>query len=136
MSGRLGTDVRFFEALFSVGTTCGLSDAELLERFVSRNVETAEPAFESLMLRHGPMVFNICLRILGNVHDAQDAFQATFLILATKARSIMRQGSVGSWLHGVALRVVAPSSVRCRQAQGPRTADCRDDDRGGWVQHS
>ena len=56
MSGRLGTEVRFFEALFSVGTTCGLSDAELLERFVSRNVETAEPAFESLMLRHGPMV--------------------------------------------------------------------------------
>jgi len=105
MSGRFGGDVRFFETLFSVGTTCGLSDAQLLERFVSRRDETAESAFESLVLRHGPMVFDICLKILGNVHDAQDAFQATFLILATKARSIIRQGSVGSWLHGVALRV-------------------------------
>ena len=105
MSGRMGTDSRFLETLFSAGTTCGLSDAQLVERFVARHDETAESAFESLVLRHGPMVFDIGLKILGNRHDAQDAFQAAFLILATKARLIMRQSSVGSWLHGVALRV-------------------------------
>jgi len=96
MSGRLGTDSRFLETLFCAGTACGLTDAQLLERFVSRDEETREAAFESLVLRHGAMVFDICKKILGNTHDAQDAFQATFLILATKARSIMRQGSVGS----------------------------------------
>ncbi len=105
MSGRIGAEGRFLETLFSAGTTCGLSDAQLVERFVSRQDEAGGPAFEALVLRHGPMVFDICLRMLGNVHDAQDAFQATFLILATRARSIMRQASVGSWLHGVALRV-------------------------------
>ena len=55
------------------------------------------------MLRHGPMVFDVCNKVLDNPHDAQDAFQATFLVLATRARSIRRQGSVGSWLHGIAL---------------------------------
>ena len=105
MSGRLGTDSRFLETLFSAGTACGLTDAQLLERFVARHDETAEAAFETLVLRHGSMVFDISLKILGNTHDAQDAFQATFLILATRASSIMRHGSVASWLHGVALRV-------------------------------
>jgi RNA polymerase sigma factor (sigma-70 family) len=105
MSGRLGTGSRFLETLFSAGTACGLTDAELLERFVARHDETAEAAFETLVLRHGSMVFDISLKILGNTHDAQDAFQATFLILATRASSIMRRGSVASWLHAVALRV-------------------------------
>ncbi len=105
MSGRLGTDSRFLETLFSAGTACGLTDAQLLERFVSGHDETKEAAFEGLVLRHGSMVFDICKKILDNTHDAQDAFQATFLILATRARSIMRRGSVGNWLHGVALRV-------------------------------
>jgi DNA-directed RNA polymerase specialized sigma24 family protein len=105
MSGRLGTDSRFLEALFSAGTSCGLTDAELLERFVARHDETAEAAFETLVLRHGSMVFDISLKTLGNTHDAQDAFQATFYILATRAGSIVRRGSVGGWLHGVALRV-------------------------------
>jgi DNA-directed RNA polymerase specialized sigma24 family protein len=119
MSGRLGTDSRFLETLFSAGTACGLTDVQLLERFVSHHDQTREAAFESLVLRHGPMVFDICLKILGNAHDAQDAFQATFLILATKARSIMRHGSVGSWLHGVALRVArrARSEAARRKAQ-------------------
>ena len=105
MSGRLGTDSRFLETLFSAGTACGLSDAELLEQFVARHDETPEAAFETLVLRHGSMVFDISLKTLGNTHDAQDAFQATFLILASRASSIVRRGSVASWLHAVALRV-------------------------------
>ena len=83
MGGRLGTGSRFLGMLFSAGTACGLSDAQLLERFVAREGETAEAAFESLVLRHGPMVLDISLKILGNTHDAQDAFQATFLVLLT-----------------------------------------------------
>ena len=105
MSGRLGSDSRFLETLFRAGSACGLTDAQLLERFVIHHDETAEAAFETLVLRHGSMVFNIGLKILGNTHDAQDAFQATFLILATRASSIMRRGSVASWTHAVALRV-------------------------------
>jgi DNA-directed RNA polymerase specialized sigma24 family protein len=100
MCGRLGSDCRFFETLFSAGSACGLTDAELLERFVARHDQTA---FETLVLRHGSLVFDISLKILRNTHDAQDAFQATFLILATRASSIMRRGSVASWLHTVAL---------------------------------
>ena len=96
---------------FHAGTTSGLTDAQLLERFISGRDDTKEAAFESLVLRHGPMVFDICHKIMGNTHDAQDAFQATFLILATKSRSIMRQGSVGGWLHGVALRVTHRARV-------------------------
>jgi RNA polymerase sigma factor (sigma-70 family) len=127
MSGRLGTDSRFLETLFSAGTASGLTDAQLLERFVSRHDETKEAAFESLVLRHRPMVFDICKQILDNTHDAQDAFQATFLILATRARSIMRHGSVGSWLHGVALRVArhARSDAARRNVQERRIAELK-----------
>ncbi len=124
MSGRLGTDSRFLDTLFSAGTACGLSDAQLLERFVARHDETAEAAFETIVLRHGSMVFDISLKILGNTHDAQDAFQATFLILATGASSIMRHGSVASWLHGVALRVArrARSDAARRKAHEKQIA--------------
>ncbi len=124
MSGRLGTDSRFLETLFSTGTASGLSDTQLLERFVARHDETAEAAFETIVLRHGSMVFDISLKILGNTHDAQDAFQATFLILATGASSIMRHGSVASWLHGVALRVArrARSDAARRKAHEKQIA--------------
>jgi RNA polymerase sigma factor (sigma-70 family) len=76
-----------------------LGDGQLLESFVARRDETA---FDLLFRRHGPMVFGVCRRILGNHHDAEDAFQATFLILARKAGSIMPRHMVGNWLYGVA----------------------------------
>ena len=77
------------------------------------------------MLRHGPMVFDVCNKVLDNPHDAQDAFQATFLVLATRARSIRRQKSVGSWLHGVAFRVArrARSDAARRKAHERRIAE-------------
>jgi RNA polymerase sigma factor (sigma-70 family) len=75
------------------------SDAELLERYVSRR---DEGAFEVLVRRHGPMVLGVCRRFLSDPHDAEDAFQATFLVLVRKAPSIVPRGMVGSWLYGTA----------------------------------
>ena len=85
--------------------TAGLSDGQLLDRFLAGRDGIDEVAFAALMERHGPMVFQVCKRILGNSHDAQDAFQATFFVLIRKAESIRRCESVGSWLFGVARRV-------------------------------
>ncbi len=78
-----------------------LSDAHLLERFA---VARDAAAFEILVQRFGPMVFGVCRRILGDVHAAEDAFQATFLVLAQKAPSLSRRSLVGNWLYGVAYR--------------------------------
>jgi DNA-directed RNA polymerase specialized sigma24 family protein len=75
------------------------SDGQLLERFA--NTRDAD-AFAALAQRHGAMVVNVCRRVLQNDADAEDASQATFLILARRARSIRKKGSVVSWLHGVA----------------------------------
>jgi DNA-directed RNA polymerase specialized sigma24 family protein len=80
----------------------GTSDGVLLERFAGRGDETA---FAALLQRHGPMVFALCRRLLADDHDAEDAFQATFLVLVRKARSIRKQASLGSWLFGVAYRI-------------------------------
>ncbi len=117
--------VRSLGLLFTEGTHCGLADAELLERFLAGPDEAAAHAFEGLVLRHGPMVLEVCTKVLGNAHDAQDAFQATFLVLATRARSIRRRRSVGSWLHGVALRVArrARSDAARRMAHERRIAE-------------
>jgi RNA polymerase sigma-70 factor (ECF subfamily) len=79
-----------------------LTDAQLLERFVRARDEAA---FELLLCRHGPTVFRVCLRVLRRHHDAEDAFQATFLTLAQKASAIRRTESVGSWLCKVAYRI-------------------------------
>jgi RNA polymerase sigma factor (sigma-70 family) len=79
-------------------------DGELLERFTAAR---EGPAFEALLRRYGPMVLGVCRRVLGNAHDAEDAFQATFLTLARKADSICKRDSLGSWLYGVAFRVAA-----------------------------
>jgi RNA polymerase sigma-70 factor (ECF subfamily) len=78
------------------------ADGELLERFVRWRDEAA---FEELLRRHGPMVLGVCRRILHDRHEADDAFQATFLVLVRKAASIVKRPSVGSWLHGVAFRI-------------------------------
>jgi RNA polymerase sigma-70 factor (ECF subfamily) len=99
--------LREIRTLFGVGTNAGLSDGELLERFVGREEEAAQFAFAALVERHGPMVFRICNRLLADAHESQDAFQATFLILVRKARSLKDRGSVGPWLFGVARRVAA-----------------------------
>lgn len=78
------------------------SDEELLERFV---VSREEEAFASLVRRHGPMVLGVCLRLLRNRHDAEDAFQATFLTLVRKGSTIRQRGALASWLYRVAFRI-------------------------------
>ena len=97
------------QVLFATGTCAGLTDGELIDRFTTRGDEGAERAFEALVTRHGPMVMGVCCNILHDPSEAHDAFQATFLVLARRAGSIRQRGSVGSWLHGVAIRVAARS---------------------------
>src|SRR5208283_4736540 len=77
----------------------GLTDGQLLECFLSRGEDAALAA---LVRRHGPLVWGVCRRILGNHHDAEDAFQATFLVLVRKAGSIRQREMIGNWLYGVA----------------------------------
>lgn len=90
-----------------------LSDGQLLERFTQRRDESA---FAALMRRHGPMVLGICRGILRQPPDVEDAFQATFLILARKAGGIRRGVSVGGWLHEVAYNVALKAQVRAMRA--------------------
>src|SRR6266446_9324634 len=78
------------------------SDRMLLAKFITQRDEAA---FTMLVQRHGPMVRGVCRRLLGKSPDVDDAFQATFLLLICKARSIRKAGSLASWLHGVAHRV-------------------------------
>jgi RNA polymerase sigma factor (sigma-70 family) len=90
-----------------------VTDAQLLERFLRHRDEAA---FELLMWRHGPMVFGVCRRILHQAQDAEDAFQATFLMLARKAGSIGKRESVSGWLYTVAYRIC----LRARSRSGRR----------------
>src|SRR5262245_33465844 len=78
-----------------------LTDRQLLQRFLT---EHKEEAFETLLCRHGPMVLGVCRRVLPTIEDAEDAFQATFLVLVRKAAALAGQESVGNWLYGVAYR--------------------------------
>jgi RNA polymerase sigma factor (sigma-70 family) len=98
----LGAMLRHIRNLAADQMMSAQTDGALLRAFLSGN---NQPAFEALMRRHGPMVLRVCLRTLGHVHDAEDAFQATFLVLARKANSIRRRESLASWLHGVAYRM-------------------------------
>jgi RNA polymerase sigma factor (sigma-70 family) len=99
------------QALFGAGTCTGLTDGELVERFLARRDEGDERAFEALVTRHGPMVWRVCGTFLDHPDDVHDAFQAVFLVLARRAVGIRRTESVGSWLYGVTLRVAARARV-------------------------
>ena len=102
--------------LFRDGALGDVSDEQLVEQFVNGQGEAGEGAFEVLLERHGPMVFRICRTILRDRHDAEDAFQATFLVLARRACSIRHRASLASWLHGVARRVACHArSAECRR---------------------
>jgi RND family efflux transporter MFP subunit len=104
--------VRYLRHLVNPAKTSGLSDAELLERYVRHRDEAA---FELLLWRHGVLVFNVCRRVLPHEQDAEDAFQATFLAFVRKAHAIARRGSVSSWLYKVAYRVALEARERTRK---------------------
>src|SRR5262249_54456238 len=95
-------------------------DADLLDRFVQ---DRDEAAFAALVARHGPMVLGVCRRLLYDPRDAEDAFQATFLVLVRKADTLGKGDPVGAWLHGVACRTAAHArSDRARRATRERRA--------------
>src|SRR5258706_12025070 len=100
-----GIVLKHLQTLYSVGAIGGLSDGQLGDHVLNGRDDTAEAAFTILAERHGPMVLRICRQMLGDRHDAEDAFQATFLVLASKAHAIRNRDSVAGWLHGVARRV-------------------------------
>ena len=85
---------RHLVALFRTGAADGLTDGQLLGQFTAVCGEMGEAAFRALVERHGPMVLRVCRQALGDHHDAEDAFQATFLVLARKAAAIRRRASV------------------------------------------
>ena len=90
-----------------------VSDGELLDRFIA---EQDALAFEALMQRHGPMVFGVCRRLLHHAQDAEDAFQATFLVLVKKATSVRPRDMVANWLYGVAYRAALKArSLNCKR---------------------
>ncbi len=132
----VGELVRPLRALWDLGVAGGLSDRQLLEQFVTGPSETVEPALQALVERHGPMVLRICRRVLVDPNDADDAFQATFLVLLRRARSVRNRGSIASWLHGVALRIAARAKVeaarrrRIEMRAGPPSVGRQDDAEG------
>ncbi len=113
--------LREIRTLYTLGTMGGRTDAELLERFLARGDSDAEDAFATLVARHGPMVLGVCRRMLPASQDAEDAFQATFLVLARRAASIVRRERLASWLYGVAVRTAKVARRRvARQRAGER----------------
>src|SRR5262249_6375527 len=88
------------------------SDSHLLRRFVGGR---EEDAFAALLLRHGSLVFEVCRQVLRDGHDAEDAFQATFLVLARKAATVRRHESLAAWLHRVALNIARTAKASAAQ---------------------
>ena len=138
---RMNVASRDLQTLFSVGTLGGLPDGRLLEQFASHREEAA---FAALVRRHGPMVWGVCRRVLRDHHDAEDAFQATFLVMARKGHSIAHRELVANWLHGVAYQTAmkARATRAKRRMREVRTTDLPEpeaashdlrDDRTEWL---
>jgi RNA polymerase sigma factor (sigma-70 family) len=110
--------------LVSAQTRSGPPDRHLLERFLAHQ---GEDAFAALVERHGPMVLAVARSVLHHRQDAEDVFQATFLVLARRAGSVRKRGSIGSWLHGVAYRLAlkartAAAARQRRESSAPARA--------------
>jgi RNA polymerase sigma factor (sigma-70 family) len=122
-SRQSGAALREFRTLFHVGTTGDLTDGQLLERFVTGRGEAPELAFASLVDRHAALVLGVCRAVLRDDYDAQDAFQATFLVLLRKARRLWVEDSLGPWLHQVAYRAACSArAARTRRRMHERHA--------------
>jgi RND family efflux transporter MFP subunit len=118
MTAPLADVLRHLRLLVGWSVTAGQTDAQVLERFIVRKEETA---FEELMARHGPMVLAACRQLLREPQDAEDAFQATFLVLVRRAASIGKREQLAGWLYGVAHRVAARiRAQKARQSQRER----------------
>src|SRR5271154_7065602 len=104
----LGAAIRQIRCLFADGVVAGLSDAQLLDPLLAQRVAGA---FEALVCRHGPMVLSVCRAILRDPHDAEDAFQATFLVLVKNGAAIRGRDALAGWLHRVAHRVAIEANT-------------------------
>jgi RNA polymerase sigma factor (sigma-70 family) len=93
----------------------GLPDEDLLERFLGGEELEAQEAFRALIERHGPRVLGICRHVLAREHDAEDAYQATFLTLARRGSTIRNRQALAGWLHEVAHRVALRAHARERR---------------------
>jgi RNA polymerase sigma factor (sigma-70 family) len=119
--GKTASVLRQLRVIFTEGTATGLSDSQLLERFANKRAEsvdaarTAEMAFEAIVNRHGAMVWGVCRRVLGDANEAEDAFQATLLLLVRKAGSLHLDGSLGRWLYGIAHRIALRARLQARR---------------------
>jgi RNA polymerase sigma factor (sigma-70 family) len=125
-SASAGDIGRHLRQLFAGGSGVGLGDAQLLERFAAAarrgDRHAAGAAFETILARHGATVLSVCRQVLGDGHAAEDAFQATFLVLVRRAGSLrLREGgALGGWLHGVAYRTALKArrgAVRRRERE-------------------
>jgi RNA polymerase sigma factor (sigma-70 family) len=105
----------------------GASDADLLDAFLLRRDEAA---FEALIRRHGPLVLGVCRRVLGDLHDAEDAFQAVFLVLFHQARSLRSRAALGAWLYAVAYRTSLKARARRQRLQGREASVAEVPERG------
>jgi DNA-directed RNA polymerase specialized sigma24 family protein len=98
-------------------TLSNLSDQQLVAKAITG---CDEAVFQTLVRRHGMMVYGVCWRVLRNEADAEDAFQATFLVLAQKLRSVRKHASLANWLHTVARRIALKTQNAHRGAASPR----------------
>src|SRR5262245_29679788 len=99
-------------------------DGQLLERFITGHDQAA---LDAIIQRHGRLVWGVCQRLLHDPHDAEDAFQATFLVLIRKAATVEKRSSLGSWLYGVAYRI-AWNALKAKASAGRRHAHERQVD--------
>jgi RNA polymerase sigma factor (sigma-70 family) len=127
------------DATFAEERLEGFSDEQLLDRFLNRDDASAEAAFRAIVVRHGPMVLGVCRHILNQLQDAEDAFQATFLVLARKAGSIRDRRVLARWLYEVAYRIAMRARTngvrrRTHERQGGEMAATVSTDNHGWIE--
>jgi RNA polymerase sigma factor (sigma-70 family) len=129
-ANRTSTGIAHFVRALRTQDCADQTDGQLLSQFLSRRDEAA---FVALVRRHGPMVLGVCRRVLGNAADAEDAFQATFLVLVRKAASLSARAVLGDWLHGVARRTALSARRACARRRAKEQAMARPDVQGEAV---
>ncbi len=118
--GQWSVVLRHVQKIFQGASVAGLTEGQLLDRFLATRDEAA---FGAIVARHGPMVLGVCRGVLTDPHDVEDAFQATFLILVKKARGLQNRDRLGPWLYGVARRVALRAKTETSNRRSRHTTD-------------